>query len=149
MNKTKIFNRSRNLPMTSLWNSTSILWSNSHKIKSAVTLSKGRRKKLYEKVDFKDCNSSRSFWKRSWFFQISRFFPKYLKFHFRCFAILEIYFLVKFRPYMSVFDKVTALLILWEFDHRIDGEFHNDIIGRSRDLLKILALLKKKRKIHF
>ena len=39
-------------------------------------------------------------------------FPKYLKFHFRCFAILEIYFLVKFRPYISVFDKVTALLIL-------------------------------------
>ena len=38
-------------------------------------------------------------------------FPKYLKFHFRCFAILEIYFLVKFRPYISVFDIVTALLI--------------------------------------
>ena len=39
-NKTKIINKSRDLPMTSLWNSSSILWSNSHKIKSAVTLSK-------------------------------------------------------------------------------------------------------------
>ena len=76
-------------------------------------------------------------------------FPKYLKFHFRCFAILEIYFLVKFRPYISVFDIVTALLILWEFDHRIDGEFHNDVIGRSRDLLIILVLLKNTRKIDF
>jgi len=37
-------------------------------------------------------------------------FPKYLKFHFRCFGILKIYFLVKFRSYLSVFDKVTALL---------------------------------------
>ena len=37
------------------------------------------------------------------------------------------HFPVKFRPYISVFDKVTALLILWEFDHRgIEGEFHND-----------------------
>ena len=39
-------------------------------------------------------------------------FPKYLTFHFRRFAILKIYFLVKFRPYISVFDIVTALLIL-------------------------------------
>ena len=64
-------------------------------------------------------------------------------------AILEIYFLVKFRPYISDFDKVTALLILWEFDHRIDGKFHNDVIGRSRDLLKIFVLTKKARKIVF
>ena len=46
-------------------------------------------------------------------------------------------------PYISVFDKVTALLILWEFDRRIDGEFYNDVVGRSRDLLIILVLLKK------
>ena len=38
--KTKIINKSRDLPMTSLWNSTSILRSNSHKIKSAITLLK-------------------------------------------------------------------------------------------------------------
>ena len=53
------------------------------------------------------------------------------------------YFLVKFDPYISVFDKVTAILIFWEFDRRIDIEFHNDVIGRSRNLLKILVLLKK------
>ena len=57
------------------------------------------------------------------------------------------HFLVKFRPYISIFDKVTALLILWEFDREIDGEFHNDVTGRSRDLLIILVLLKKIRKI--
>ena len=53
------------------------------------------------------------------------------------------YFLVKFRHYISDFDKVTALLISWEFDRKIDGEFHNDVIRRSRDLLIILVLLKK------
>ena len=45
----------------------------------------------------------------------------------------------KFCPYISFFDKVTALLILWEFDRGITGKFHNDVIGRSRDLLKILV----------
>ena len=59
------------------------------------------------------------------------------------------HFLVKFRPYISFFDKVTTLLILWEFDRGIDGEFNNDVIGRSRDLLTILVLLKKIRKIDF
>ena len=58
-------------------------------------------------------------------------------------------FPVKFRPYTSIFDKVTAFLILWEFDRGIDGEFHNDVTGRSRDLLIILVLLKKIRKIDF
>ena len=76
-------------------------------------------------------------------------FPKYLKFHFRCFAILKIYFLVKFLPYISVFDKVTAFLILWEFDSGIDDKFLNDVIGRSRDLLINFDLLKKIRKIDF
>ena len=38
-------------------------------------------------------------------------FQKYLKVQFRCFAILKIYFLVKFHPYILVFDKVTELLI--------------------------------------
>ena len=75
-------------------------------------------------------------------------FPKDLKFQFRWFAILKIYFLVKCYPYISVFDKVTALLILWEFDHRIDGKFHNDVIGRSHDLSKIFVLMKKARKIY-
>ena len=60
--------------------------------------------------------------------------------HFRSFAILKIYFLVIFRPYISVFDKVTALLTLWEFDRRIDGEFHDNVIGRPRDLLTVLVL---------
>ena len=59
------------------------------------------------------------------------------------------YFPVKFRPYVLVFDKVTALLILWDFDREIDGEIHNDVIGRSRDLLIILVLLKNTRKIDF
>ena len=59
------------------------------------------------------------------------------------------YFLVKFRPYISVFDKVTALLNLWKFDREIDGEFHNDVMERSRDLLIILVLLRKTRKIDF
>ena len=35
-----------------------------------------------------------------------------LKIHFRSFVILKMYFLVNFRPYISIFDKVTALLIL-------------------------------------
>ena len=48
-----------------------------------------------------------------------------------------------------VFDKVTALLILWEFDRRIDGEFHNDVIGWSRDLLIIFVVVEKTRKIDF
>ena len=59
------------------------------------------------------------------------------------------HFPVKFRPYILVFDKVTALLILWDFDHEIDGKIHNDVIGRSRDLLIILILLKKVSKIDF
>ena len=50
---------------------------------------------------------------------------------------------VKFRPYASVFDKVAALLILWEFDRGIDGEYNYDVTGRSRDLLIVLVLLKK------
>ena len=59
------------------------------------------------------------------------------------------HFLVKFHPYISVFDKVTAFFILCEFHRGIDGEFHNDVIGRSRDLLINLDLLKKIRKIDF
>ena len=35
-----------------------------------------------------------------------------LKIHFRSFVILKIHFPVNFRPYISIFDKVTALLIL-------------------------------------
>ena len=72
-----------------------------------------------------------------------------LKIHFRSFVILKMHFPVKFRPYISIFDKVTALLILWEFDRGFDGKFHNDDTGRSRDWLIILALLKKIRKIDF
>ena len=53
------------------------------------------------------------------------------------------HFPVKFRSYILVFDKVTALLILWDFDREIDGEIHNDVIGRSRDLLKIWFYWKK------
>ena len=56
-----------------------------------------------------------------------------LKIHFNSISILKIHFPVKFRPYISFFNKVTALLILWEFDRKIDVEFHNDVIGRSRD----------------
>ena len=56
---------------------------------------------------------------------------------------------VEFHPYISIFDKVTALLILLEFDRGIDGEFNNDVIWRSREFLKILVLLKKIRKIDF
>ena len=59
------------------------------------------------------------------------------------------YFPVKFRPYILVFEKVTSLLILWVFDRGNDGEIHNDVIGMSRDLLIILALLKKTKKIDF
>ena len=69
--------------------------------------------------------------------------------HFRSFAILKMHFPVKFGPYILVFDKVTALLILLDFDHEIDGEIYNDVIGRSRDLLIILVLLKKVREIDF
>ena len=63
---------------------------------------------------------------------------KDLKIHFKSFAILKMYFPVKFRPYVLVFDKVTALLIMWEYDCGINGKFHNHVIGRSRDLLKII-----------
>ena len=59
------------------------------------------------------------------------------------------HFPVKFRPYISVFDKVTALLILWDFDRGNDGEIHNDVIGRSCDLLIILVLLNIIWKIDF
>ena len=59
------------------------------------------------------------------------------------------YLLVKLRPYISVFDKVTALLIFYEFDRKIDGKFHNKDIVRPRDLFKMLVLLKKIRKIDF
>ena len=76
-------------------------------------------------------------------------FQKDLKILFRLSAILKMHFLVKFCPYISVFNKVIVLLILWEFDHRIDGEFYNDVIGRPQDLLIILVLLKKSRKIDF
>ena len=60
----------------------------------------------------------------------------------------KIYYLVKFRPYISVFDKVTTVLILWEFDHRIDSEFHDDVIGRPRELLTIKKT-NKNRKVDF
>ena len=43
--------------------------------------------------------------------------------------------MVKFCPYILVFDKLIALLILWEFDHRIDVKFHDDVIGRPNDSL--------------
>ena len=46
-----------------------------------------------------------------------------LKIYFRSFVILKIHFPVKFCPYISIFDKVTALLNLWEFDRGIDDEF--------------------------
>ena len=59
-------------------------------------------------------------------------------------AILKMLFPVKFHPHISIFDKVTSFLILWDFDHGFDGEFHNDVIGRSLDLLINLDLLKKK-----
>ena len=44
------------------------------------------------------------------------------------------YFLGKIHPYISVFDKVTALLILWEFEYRIDSKIHNDSINVSVQL---------------
>ena len=50
-------------------------------------------------------------------------FWKGLKIDFRLFAIPKMYFLVKSSPYLSVLDKVTALLILLDFDCRINGEF--------------------------
>ena len=76
-------------------------------------------------------------------------FWKDLKIHFRSISILKMHFPVKFNPYISVFDKVTAFLISWEFDRGIDGKFHNDVIGRSRDSLINLDLLKKIREIEF
>ena len=68
---------------------------------------------------------------------------------FQIIPILKMHFPVKFHPYISVFDKFTAYLILWEFDRGIDAEFHNDVIWRSRNLLINLDLLKKTRKIDF
>ena len=64
-------------------------------------------------------------------------------------AILKMHFLLKFHPYISVFNKVTALLILWEFDRGIDGKFRNDVIEGLRVLLLNLDLLRKNRKIDF
>ena len=54
-------------------------------------------------------------------------FWKYLKIHFKSFAILKMHFPVKFRPYKSALDKVTAFLIFWKFDREIDSDFHNDV----------------------
>ena len=59
------------------------------------------------------------------------------------------HFPVKCHPCITDFDKVTAILILWEFDHGIDGEIKNDFIERAHDLLTNLDLLKKIRKIDF
>ena len=59
------------------------------------------------------------------------------------------HFTVKFRPYISVFDKITTLLIMWEFDRRIDDKFHDDVIGRPRALFIIFILLKTIRKKDF
>ena len=56
------------------------------------------------------------------------------------------HFPVKLRPYVAVFNKVIALLTLWEFDRGIDGEFHNGVIGGSRDLFIIFIFLKRIRK---
>ena len=42
------------------------------------------------------------------------------------------HFPVKFRPYVSVFDKVRALLILWELDRGIVAEFHNNVKQSSQ-----------------
>ena len=41
-----------------------------------------------------------------------REFWKDQKIHFRSIAILKMHFPVKFHPYISVFDKVSAFLIL-------------------------------------
>ena len=84
--------------------------------------------------------------KMSLFIENRKNFRKDLEIHFRWFAILNMYFLVKFRPCILVFDKVTSLLIPWQFDRRIDCEIHNDFIGMPRDLL-ILVLLKKAREV--
>ena len=65
------------------------------------------------------------------------------KIHLKSFTIHKMHFLVKLHPYISVFVKVSAFLLLLEFDRGIDGEIYNDVIGRSRALLTILILLKK------
>ena len=39
--------------------------------------------------------------------------------------------------------KIVLQIIYREFDRGINGEFRNDFVGRSRDLLKILVLLKR------
>ena len=70
--------------------------------------------------------------------EVSGNFWKDQKFNFRLVAILEIYLLVEFL----LFEKVTTLLILWEFDRRIHGKFHDDVIVRPHDLLTISVLLK-------
>ena len=54
-----------------------------------------------------------------------------MEMNFRSFAILKVHFPETFRLYISVFNKVTAHLICWEFDCEIDGEFHNDVICYS------------------
>ena len=75
----EIINKSRDLPMTSLLNSPSIIWSNSDKIKSAVK-NWYIRTKFYQWVNFKDCKTSKMkfqiFWKTSQFFPNSRFSVK-------------------------------------------------------------------------
>ena len=47
------------------------------------------------------------------------------------------------------YQFLTKLLILWDFDYRVDGKFLFDIIGRPHDWFIILDLLKKLRKIDF
>ena len=54
------------------------------------------------------------------------------------------HFLVKFRPYVSFFDKVTALLILCEFDREINGEFHNNVIRKTTYLVDNFGFVEKK-----
>ena len=75
-----------------MYNKTSIQWTPG----SQVYLSK-KKKEFFKKREIgKD----------------REIFQKDLATHFRRVAILDIYFLVKFRPFVSVFYKVTALLIL-------------------------------------
>ena len=50
-------------------------------------------------------------------------------------------FLVHYKINIGL-TSLKLILILWGFDRRIDGKFYNDVIGRSRDFLKILVLLK-------
>ena len=75
-NKTKIINKSRDLPLTSLWNLPSILRSNSHKIKKCCNSVKNGyiRMKFFQEVYFKNGKSSEMkfeiFWKISLFFPI-------------------------------------------------------------------------------